>query len=272
MGASTPDIAALKARLKGAWTAGDYGLVAKTLEAEAEEFIGRLTLRPGTRLLDVACGSGNLAIAAARTGAVVTGVDIAPNLLEQARARAESEGRPVQFDEGDAEELPYPDSSFDVVVSMFGAMFAPRPQLAAAELLRVCRRGGRIAMANWTPGGFGGQLFKAVSQHAPPPTGIPPPAQWGDEAVVRERLRDGIADLRMTKRICHIKYPFAPAEVVEFFRTYFGPVKNAFAAVGAARENQLRRDLERVWSEHNRAEDNSTHIEAEYLEVIASKS
>jgi ubiquinone/menaquinone biosynthesis C-methylase UbiE len=220
----------------------------------------------------VACGSGNLAIAAARLGAIVTGVDIASNLLEQGRARAESEGLMVQFDEGDAEQLPYPEAAFEVVVSMFGVMFAPHPELAAAELVRVCRPGGRIAMANWTPTGFGGQVFKIVGNHVPPPPGIPPPAQWGDEAVVRARLRDGMADLQMAKRTCPIKYPFPPSEVVEFFRMYFGPVKNAFGALDADGQAELRRDLEQLWSAHSRAQDSSTYVEGEYLEVIATRS
>ena len=201
----------------------------------------------------------------------MTGVDIAMNLLEQGRARAQSEGLAIQFDEGDAEGLPYGDAAFDRVVSMFGAMFAPRPALAAAELVRVCRPGGRIAMANWTPTGFAGQMFKTVGRHVPPPD-IPPPTQWGDEAVVRERLRDGIADLQMTKRMCPLQYPFPPSEVVEFYRVYFGPVNRAFAALDADGQAVLRRDLEQLWSAHNRAQDGSTHVESEYLEVIATKS
>jgi ubiquinone/menaquinone biosynthesis C-methylase UbiE len=252
--------------------AGDYGLVAKSTETGAEEFITRLAIKPGTRLLDVACGTGNLALIAARVGAVVTGVDIAPNLLMQGRARAEFEGLTVHFDEGDAEQLPYPNGAFDVVVTMFGAMFAPRPQLVAAELTRVCRNHGQIAMANWTPGGFAGQVLKTVGKHTPPPTGISPPTQWGDERIVRERLHDGIADLRTITRLCPIKYPMSPSEVVEFFRTYFGPVKEAFATLDADAKAALRRDLEQLWSAHNLAQDNSTYIEAEYLEVIATRS
>src|SRR5687767_2164669 len=221
-----PEMESLKTRLKSMWMTGNYGQVAKHIETGAEEFIARLALKPSLRLLDVACGSGNLAIPAARAGAIVTGVDIATNLLEQARARAESEGLKIQFDEGDAERMPYPDAAFDEVVSMFGAMFAPHPELAASEMARVCRSGGRVAMANWTPEGFGGQVFKIVGSHVPPPPGLPPPAQWGVEAVVRERLRDGFANLQMEKRICPIRYPFNPSDVVEFFRVNFGPVKN----------------------------------------------
>ena len=244
MDAVTPELESLKARLKATWMAGDYGLIAKSTESGAEEFITQLALKPGTRLLDVACGNGNVAIVAARVGAAAIGVDIAPNLLEEGRERAKAEGLTIQFDEGDAEQLPYPDAAFDVVVSMFGAMFAPRPGLAAAELVRVCRSGGRIAMANWTPAGFAGQILKTVGRYAPPPPDVPPPVQWGDEATVRERLRDGVGDLQMTKRMCPINYPFPPSEVVEFFRTYFGPVNRAFAALDEDGQVSLRRDLE----------------------------
>src|SRR4029453_11602279 len=197
MSTTKPEMESLKSRLKAMWMTGDFGQVAKIIETGAEEFIDRLALQPGVRLLDVACGSGNLAIPAARAGAIVTGVDIATNLLEQARARAESERLIIQFDEGDAERLPYPDEAFDVVVSMFGVMFAPRPDVAAAELVRVCRPGGPTALANWTPTGFTGQTLKTVARHVPPPANVPPPTQWGDETIVRERLRAGIASLRM---------------------------------------------------------------------------
>lgn len=272
MGTMNPETEALKTRLKAMWMAGDYGEVAKHIETNAEEFIARLALEPGARVLDVACGSGNLALPAARAGAVVTGVDIAANLLEQARARAEAEGLTIRFDEGDAESLPYPDASFDVVVSMFGAMFAPRPEPVAAELVRVCRPGGRIAMANWTPGGFIGQMFKLGAKHVPPPPNMPPPVKWGDEQTVRERLRDGVADLQLTRRICLFDYPFPPAEVVEFFRKYYGPTQRTFDALDADGQAALRGDLERLWAEHNRATDGTTQVEGEYLEVIATRS
>jgi SAM-dependent methyltransferase len=262
----------LKTRLKSMWMAGDFGEVAKHIETGAEEFIGRLALEAGARVLDVACGSGNLSIPAARAGAVVTGVDIAPNLLEQARARAASEGLKIQFDEGDAEALPYADAAFDVVVSMYGAMFAPRPEVVAAELVRVCRPGGRIAMANWTPEGFIGQMFKVTGRHVPPPPNMPPPVQWGDEETVRERLRDGVAGLQLTRQMCLFKYPFPPAEVVEFFRKYYGPTQRAFAALDADGQAALRGDLERLWAEHNQAADGTTHVEGEYLEVVATRS
>src|SRR6185369_11554241 len=165
----TPELETLKSRLKATWSAGDFGQIAKATAAGAAEFIERLHLQPGAKVLDVACGSGNLALPAARAGAIVTGVDIAPNLIKQARENAEREGLKIQFDEGDAEALPYDDASFDAVVTMFGAMFAPRPELVASELKRVCRPGGFIAMANWTPNGFIGQMFKITSSLVPPP-------------------------------------------------------------------------------------------------------
>jgi len=262
----------LKTRLKSMWMAGDFGQIAKSIESSADEFIARLELKLGDRVLDIACGSGNLAIPAARAGATVIGVDIATNLIEQARARAAAEGLSIQFDEGDAEKLPYDDASFDVVVSMYGAMFAPRPELVAAELLRVCRPGGRIAMANWTPEGFIGQMFKVTGKHVPPPPTMPSPIKWGDEATVRERLSDGVTDLKFTRQMCPFKYPFPPEEVVEFFRMYYGPTQRAFDALDEDGQAALRKDLNQHWSENNRATDGTTHTEAEYLEVLATRA
>lgn len=265
----TAEFDSLKARLKTMWMAGDYGRFAAFLEPGAMVFFSRLGVRPGMRLLDVACGAGQLALPAARAGAVATGVDIATNLIEQARARAKTEGLAIRFDEGDAENLPYADAEFDVVVSLFGAMFAPRPERVAAEVVRVCRPGGRIVMGNWTPGGFIGQMFKTIGRHVPPPAGMPSPLLWGDEATVRERLRSGVAELQLTKRMYPFEYPFPPAEVVEFFRTYYGPTNRAFAALDAEKQAALRGDLERLWSEPNQAGEGRTAIESEFLEVVA---
>ena len=272
MSSTQPEMETLKTRLKSMWMAGDFGQIAKSIESSADEFIARLELKPGDRVLDIACGSGNLAIPAARAGATVIGVDIATNLIEQARARAAAEGLSIQFDEGDAEKLPYDDASFDVVVSMYGAMFAPRPELVAAELLRVCRPGGRVAMANWTPEGFIGQMFKVTGKHVPPPPSMPSPIKWGDEATVRERLSDGVADLKFRRQMCPFKYPFPPEEVVEFFRMYYGPTQRAFDALDAEGQAALRNDLNQHWSENNRATDGTTHTEAEYLEVLATRA
>lgn len=249
--------------------AGDYGHFAKFMEAGALEFLARLPIEPGTRVLDVACGAGQIAIPAARAGARVTGVDIATNSIEQARARAQAEGLEVRFDEGDAEMLPYEAASFDLVVSLIGAMFAPRPERVAAELVRVCRPGGRIVMANWTPEGFVGQMFKAIGKHVPPSPLMPSPVKWGDEATVRERLRAGIAELQLTKRLYPFRYPFPPSEVVEFYRAYYGPMNRAFATLDAAGQATLRHDLGQLWTAHNRSTNGITHYESEYLEVVA---
>ena len=267
-----PEMDALKARLKAMWMAGDYGHFATYLEPGAMEFLPRLQISPGERVLDVACGAGQLALPAARAGAAVTGVDIATNLIEQARARARAEGLPIRFEEGDAEDLPCADASFDLVFSLIGAMFAPRPERVAAEFARVCRPGGRMVMGNWTPGGFVGQMFKTIGKHVPPPAGMPSPLQWGDEATVGERLGGDVADLRLARRMYPMRYPFPPAEVVEFFRAYYGPANRAFAALDADGQAALRGDLEQLWSAHNQAHDGGTEVAAEYLEVAAIRA
>ena len=266
--AESPDFQHLKDNMRAVWVAGDYGEIAKGSAHGGEEFIERLELGPGTRVLDAACGTGNLSLPAARRGATVTGIDIAPNLLEQARRRAADEGLKIQFEEGDVENLPYVDASFDVVVSMFGAMFAPRPDVTAAELKRVCRVGGFIAMANWIPNGFVGQMFKTNTKYVTPPD-VPPPIFWGDEATVRERFREGISELRMTPRKLHVTYPFPPEGVVEHFKTYFGPTKLSFEALSESDQASLWRDLEELWNDHNLATDGTTEADLEYLEVIA---
>ncbi len=265
----TPEMEALKTRLKATWMSGDYGHFAKYLESGALEFLSRIPIEPGMRILDVACGAGQISIPAARAGAKVTGIDIAPNLIEQARARAQAENLDARFDEGDAEMLPYQDSSFDIVISLIGAMFAPRPEWVAAELKRVCRPGGKIIMGNWTPSGFVGQMFKAHGKHVPPPAIMPAPVKWGDEETVRERFKDGISHLKLSRRLYPFRYPFPPSQVIEFFRTYYGPSHKAFAALDPEKQTALRRDLETLWAEHNSATDGTTSLESEYLEVIA---
>jgi SAM-dependent methyltransferase len=265
------DIDVIKSKMRATWIAGDFGKIAVTIEKGAEDFISRLDIKPGESVLDVACGTGNLALPAARLGADVTGVDIAPNLVEQARERAAAEGLNCKFDEGDAENLAFADNSFDTVVTMFGAMFAPRPDVAASELVRVCRPGGRIAMANWTPGAFTGKMFKIGSKHVPPPPGVQSQVLWGDEETVNTRLAEGITGLTLTRRPIEFKYPFPPADVVEYFRQYFGPTYMAFAALDADGQAAMRKELEELWTEHNRATDGTTDVESEYLEVIATK-
>jgi ubiquinone/menaquinone biosynthesis C-methylase UbiE len=259
----------LKARLKATWMTGDYDLFSRFMEKDAEQFVTRLNIKPGTKLLDVGCGAGQLALIAARAGAKVWGCDIATNWIEDARTRATAEGLQIVFEEADAESLPYEDGQFDVVASLIGAMFAPRPDLVAAELTRVCRPGGMIAMANWTPEGFVGQMFKTISKHIAP-SGMPAPALWGDEATVRNRLRDGIADLSCTRRVYHFDYPFSPEGVVEFFRTNYGPMSRAFTSLDATGQEKLRNDLVALWSAHDYGNGN-TKVDAEYLEVIATR-
>lgn len=268
----TTEMESLKSKLRDTWIAGDFGQIAKSIEAGAEEFVERLDLRPGMRVLDVACGTGNLAIPAAQAGADVTGIDIAPNLIEQANARAETKGLNAVFEVGDAEALPYEDTSFDVVMTMFGAMFAPRPDVTAAELKRVCKPGGLIAMANWTPEAFTGQMFKTAAQHVPPPPGMPSPILWGKEDVIQERFAEGVSNLQTNRRKVNFSYPFGPADVVEHFRLYFGPTVKAFGSLDAAGQDALRKDMEHLWTEHNQATDGTTQVESEYLEVRAVKA
>lgn len=268
----TSEMEALKTRLKATWMSGDYGHFATYLEPGALEFLSRIKIEPGTRVLDVACGAGQTAIPMSRAGAKVTGIDIATNSIEQARVRARAENLDARFDEGDAEMLPYEDASFDIVLSLIGAMFAPRPELVAAELKRVCRPGGKIIMGNWTPSGFIGQMFKVHGKHVPPPAIMPPPVKWGDEDIAREQFKDGISHLKLSRRLYPFRYPFSPAEVVEFFRAYYGPSHKAFAALAAhsyEKQAALRRELEELWTEHNTATDGTTSIDAEYLEVVA---
>jgi len=269
----TPEMQAIKAKMKATWNSGDYGTFAKYMEPGALKLLSDWNIPLGQRLLDVATGSGQIAIPAARAGMDVTGIDIAPNWVEQARARAAAEGLEVQFDEGDAEQLPYNDASFDVVVSVVGAIFAPRPEQVAAELVRVTRPGGRIIMVNWTASGFVGQMFKTIAKHVPPAPGVPSAMLWGDEATVRERLHDGIRALQLNRRIYPLwNYPFGVPEVVEFFRQTYGPTQRAFAALDADGQKALRKDLEDVFSEYNRATDGTTSLESEFLEVIATRN
>ncbi|MES2739357.1 MAG: class I SAM-dependent methyltransferase [Pseudomonadota bacterium] len=273
----TPEMAALKAKLKTTWMSGDYAHFAKYMEPGALEFLTRLAPAPGTRMLDVGCGAGQIALPAARAGVEVTGVDIATNLIEQARMLAAAEHLTVRFDEGDAEMLPYEDGQFDLVVSLIGAMFAPRPELVAAELLRVCRPGGRIVMANWTAEGHVGQMFKIIGKHVPPSPLMESPLKWGNEAVVRDRLRPGTSSLDMTRLKYPMRYPFPPAEVANFFFNYYGPAVRALAALDsggqdAGRQDALRKDFQQLWISNNQADDGSTRVDAEYLEVVAVRA
>lgn len=269
-----PNLQAVKVKQKATWESGDFGRIAESIENVAEEFMARQPLQRGARVLDVACGTGNLAVIAARQGCVVTGIDLASNLIAQARARATAGNLSIDFKEGDAEALPVAPEQFDLVLSMFGVMFTPQPEVAVAELQRVTRRGGRIALANWTPGGFIGKMFKVFKAHLPPPpAGVPSPMGWGDEATVQERLRHGFNQVRLTRRLAMMRYPFPPAETVEFFRQYYGPTLNAFAALAPAAQAALRHDLEALQIANNIAPiPGTTEVAAEYLEIVATRN
>jgi SAM-dependent methyltransferase len=266
-----PPIAdALTDRVRATWTDGDFGRIAASYQRGAAEFIARLGLGEGETVLDVACGTGNLALPAARAGAAVTGLDIAPNLLDQLARHTAAEGLSIELHEGNCEALPYDDASFDTVVTMFGAIFAARPDQTATELVRVCRPGGRIAMANWTREGFIGQMLKIIVGYVPPPADVPSPLLWGDEPTVAERLAGTTP--QFTRRLMSLEFPFSPAATVDYFRTWYGPTKRAFDALDVAARESLHRDLTVFWSEHNRAKDGTTRVESEYLEVVAVRA
>ena len=264
---ATLDLSAVKGRMKATWEAGDYATFATYMELGAVDLLETWGVQPGQNLLDVGCGAGQLAIPAARMGLEATGVDIAANLIAAARERARAEGLSAQFDEGDAEALPYDDSSFDIVASIFGAMFAPRPELVAAELLRVCRPGGRILMGNWTPESFPAHMFKTVASYMPPSPNVPPPILWGQEEVVRERFA-GAKDVRVERRLyTQWIYPFPVPDVVSFFARHFGPMVRANAALDQGRRDALRSDLLRVYERFSRSTDGHTELEGEFLSV-----
>ena len=269
--AVSPEMETLKSRLKTTWEAGDFSEVAKHIETTAEAFVDRLDIKPGMKVLDVACGSGNLAIVAAQKGAEVTGIDIAENLVEAAKKRAADKGLNVNFEQGDAEALPYEDNTFDLVMTMFGAMFAPRPDVVASELVRVCKPGGRIAMANWTPEGFAGQMFKLSTKYIPPPD-MPPPVQWGVPEIVEQRFGDRVSELQMTKRLADMTFEFGPEEVAEFFKTHFGPTVMALKAMGEENHAAFTKDLVDTWEANNTKTDGTTLVKGEFLEAIATKA
>lgn len=266
------DMQALREAGRKTWSEGDFAVVAAIVTMVSEELVEALDVIPGERVLDVATGSGNAAIAAARRSwGNVVGVDFVPALLERGRERVAAERLDVEFVEGDAAELPLGDAEFDVVTSVFGAMFAPEQGKAASELLRVTRPGGRIGMANWVPDGPVSQLFAIVAKHAPPPPGFTPPVLWGTEDHVRELFGDGVTDLRMERRVS--RQPFRSIDhYLEIFRTYFGPIKLAFDRVGADGEAALEADLREQLEQCNTAGDRAFVLEPEYLQVTATRA
>ena len=265
--APAPDLAAVKQRQQATWASGDYHMIGTQILIVSELLIEALDLRSTERVLDVATGSGNAALAAARRGCEVVGIDYVPALLDRARQRADAEAVDVSFIEGDAEALPFADASFDVVSSVFGSMFAPNQERTAAELARVTRPGGRIGIVAHTPDGFIGHLFKVTAGHVPPPAGVRSPIQWGTEERLRELFDGSIAELRVEKRHYAFRYA-SPAAFVEYFRTFYGPTMKAFQAVGDAGRDALERDLLDLVARFNTADDGTMVVPSEYLEAV----
>jgi SAM-dependent methyltransferase len=263
-----PDLDAVKQRQQQAWASGDYHAVAARIMVVAERLVDSADLHAGWRVLDVATGSGNAAIAAARLGAEVVGVDYVPSLLDRAEARAIAEGLSVELIEGDAEALPFADASFDAVTSVFGSMFAPDHERVAAELLRVTRPGGTIALASWTPDGFLGDFFRTMAAHVPPPAGVRSPMLWGTESHLRDLFGDGIASLEAVERTFTFRFRSAE-EFVAFFRTWYGPTLKAFASLDDEAREALEQDLVALAGRHDRLGTDAIAIPAIYLETVA---
>jgi SAM-dependent methyltransferase len=263
------DIATIKQKQQAAWASGDYAAIGSRGLLTAELLCEAVDLRAGERVLDVACGHGNAALAAARRFCQVTGVDYVPALLERARQRAQAEGLEVAFQEGDAEALPFPDASFDVVLSTCGAMFAPDQKRTAAELLRVCRPGGRIGMVNWVPDGYIGELFRTIGRYLPPPPGLRPPVEWGSEERLRELFGPEVT-ISAPRRTFRWRWP-SPEHQVEFFATFYGPTNRAVAALRADRAADLKADMVKVAASFNISGDDTLVLRQEYLEAIIHK-
>jgi ubiquinone/menaquinone biosynthesis C-methylase UbiE len=262
------DLNALKSRQQGAWSSGDYAIVGTTLQIVGEELCEALDIRAGQSVLDVAAGNGNATLAAARRWCHVVSTDYVPSLLERGRARASADGLSVEFKEADAEALPFADAAFDAVVSTFGVMFTPNQDRAATELLRVCKSGGKIGLANWTPEGFIGQLFKTLGKYLPPPAGAKSPALWGTKARIEEMFAG--SDIQIARR--HFVFRYRSAEhFVEIFKTYYGPVLKAFAALDSTGQDGLKRDILALIATMNRSADETMVVPSEYLEIVVTK-
>jgi ubiquinone/menaquinone biosynthesis C-methylase UbiE len=261
------DLTAIKLKQQAAWSAGDYAVIGTTLQIVGETLCEALDLRAGARVLDVAAGNGNATLAAARRWCDVVSTDYVGALLERGQARASAEGLAVQFEEADAENLPFADASFDVVLSTFGVMFTPDQQRAANELARVCKPGGKIGLANWTPAGFIGELFKVIGRYIPPPADVKPASLWGTEEHLRELFGERIATLDTARKHFVFRYR-TPQHWLDTFRTYYGPMQKAFGAVSIDQQESLAADLLRLVQRFNRATDGAMVVPSEYLEVV----
>ena len=265
-----PDLAAVKERQHGAWSSGDYAVVGTTLQIVGEQLCEALDLRAGSKVLDVAAGNGNATLAAARRWCDVTSTDYVPALLRRGRERAAAEHLTIEFREADAEALPFPDASYDVVLSTFGVMFTPDQDKAASELARVCKSGGKIGLANWTPQGFIGQLFKTIGKHLAPPAGVKSPALWGTPARLQEMFGSQASEIAAEPRMFVFRYR-SPEHWLEVFKSFYGPILKAFAALDETGQAALRRDLMTLLGEFNHADDGTVVVHSEYLEAVISK-
>jgi SAM-dependent methyltransferase len=267
---AAPDLAALKSRQQAAWSSGNYAVVGSTLQIVGEQLCEALDLKSGSKVLDVAAGNGMASLAAARRWCDVTSTDYVPALLERGRARAEAEGWTIAFQEADAENLPFERDSFDVVLSTFGVMFTPNQDKAAAELLRVCKPKGQIGLANWTPDGFIGQVFKTLGKYLPPPPGAKSPALWGTRARLTEMFDAGASSVRAESRVFNFRYR-SPEHFLEMFKTFYGPVLKAFAALDPTKQQELHNDLHALIVRMNRATNGAMVVPGEYFEVVITK-
>ena len=268
--ATTPDLAAVKTRQQAAWSSGDYAIVGTTLQIVGEELCETLDLRAGSKVLDVAAGNGMASLAAARRWCRVTSSDYVPALLEAGQARALAEGLSIEFTEADAENLPFASAAFDAVVSTFGVMFTPNQDQAASELVRVCKSGGKIGLANWTPEGFIGQVFKTLGKYLPPPPGARSPALWGTRARLEEMFGRDASSMTAEPRLFNFRYR-SPEHFLDVFKTFYGPVLKAFAALDAGAQENLRTDLHALIVRMNRSGDATMIVPSEYLEVVVTK-
>ena len=267
---ATPDLAAVKVKQQATWAAGDFGIIGTTLQIVGETLCEAVDLRSGSRVLDVAAGNGNCSLAAARRWCDVTSTDYVPALLEDGRRRAEGDRLPMKFQVADAEALPFDDNSFDVLLSSFGVMFAPDHEKTASELLRVCRSGGRIALANWTPRGFIGQMFVVVGRHLPAPAGVTPPSKWGTDEHLQHLVGAGAASIHSTPRDFNFRYK-SPEHFIDVFRTWYGPVHKAFGALAPEKQQALHEDLLKLIASFNVSRDATMVVPSQYLETVIVK-